>query len=197
MSFKSWFSFSSGCGFFEDPNWLEDRINIGFWGNRSIAAKYARFGRRNGAEQALAMDSNEFESPAVRGICLAAPAAWAPATCQTDVAQDFQLHLAAALHGVPMEIAANCKSVRWTTRNPLHQHLPYFSPVGIQADNASVQGESRRFRNLHNQWQRLAHHRRLVDGAITLQLQSHKATTLSPFIFLCPLKPMLSPPCLP
>lgn len=32
----------------------------------------------------------------------------------------------------------------------------------IQADNGSLQGESRRFGNSHDQWQRLAHHRRLV-----------------------------------
>ena len=35
-----------------------------------------------------------------------------------------------------------------------------------------------------------------TNGAITLQLRSQKATTLSPLIFLCPLKPMLSPPFL-
>jgi hypothetical protein len=34
------------------------------------------------------------------------------------------------------------------------------------------------------------------NGAITLQWPSQKATTLSPFSFLCPLKPMLSPPFL-
>lgn len=33
-----------------------------------------------------------------------------------------------------------------------------------------------------------------TNGAITLQLRSQNATTLSPFIFLWPLKPMLSPP---
>src|ERR1700682_5347443 len=33
-----------------------------------------------------------------------------------------------------------------------------------------------------------------TNGAITLQLRSQKATTLSPFTFLCPLKPMFSPP---
>src|ERR1700681_1443130 len=31
---------------------------------------------------------------------------------------------------------------------------------------------------------------------MTLQFRSQKATTLSPLIFLCPLKPMLSPPFL-
>ena len=35
---------------------------------------------------------------------------------------------------------------------------------------------------------------RSTNGAITLQLRSHKATILSPFIFLWPLNPMLSPP---
>ena len=35
-----------------------------------------------------------------------------------------------------------------------------------------------------------------TNGAITLHRRSQKATTLSPFIFLCPLKPMLSPPFL-
>ena len=35
-----------------------------------------------------------------------------------------------------------------------------------------------------------------TNGAITLQRRSQKATTLSPFSFLCPLKPMLSPPYL-
>src|SRR6202521_1352415 len=33
-----------------------------------------------------------------------------------------------------------------------------------------------------------------TNGAITLQWRSQKATTLSPFTFLCPLKPRLSPP---
>jgi hypothetical protein len=33
-----------------------------------------------------------------------------------------------------------------------------------------------------------------TNGAITLQFRSQKATILSPFTFLCPLKPMLSPP---
>ena len=33
-----------------------------------------------------------------------------------------------------------------------------------------------------------------MNGAITLQFRSQKATTLSPLIFLCPLKPILSPP---
>jgi hypothetical protein len=33
-----------------------------------------------------------------------------------------------------------------------------------------------------------------TNGAMTLQLRSQKATILSPLTFLCPLKPMLSPP---
>jgi hypothetical protein len=36
--------------------------------------------------------------------------------------------------------------------------------------------------------------RATTNGAITLHWRSQKATTLSPFTFLCPLKPRLSPP---
>jgi hypothetical protein len=35
-----------------------------------------------------------------------------------------------------------------------------------------------------------------MNGAITLQFRSQKATTLSPLTFLWPLKPILSPPFL-
>src|ERR1035437_3931092 len=56
---------TTGCGFSESWNWLSSRMNIGFEPRRPCQAKSVCFGSRNGAEQAVERDSNEFESPAV------------------------------------------------------------------------------------------------------------------------------------
>jgi len=73
----------------------------------------------------------------------------------------------------------------------------------IETDDAALEIHADRSGDARHFGQGLAQQRRFVaiaraetNGAITLQLRSQKATTLSPFSFLCPLKPMLSPPFL-
>jgi hypothetical protein len=73
----------------------------------------------------------------------------------------------------------------------------------IETDDATLEIHADHSGDPHHLGQSLAQQRRFVavtrrrdDGAITLQWRSQKATTLSPFSFLCPLQPMLSPPFL-
>src|SRR5476651_2761572 len=72
----------------------------------------------------LASDSDEIERSAVRRICLATPEPWPTRTgTHAVVAQNLQLHPATAVHGLPMEDAADRKECQRSPRNPLHADL--------------------------------------------------------------------------
>src|SRR5258706_1924316 len=94
---------SIGCGFFELSESAERHSGHGFRPHRASRLKSRCFGGRDGEKPAMARDSHEFESRAVRAICLAASAHGASRPrSETELACDLQLYFAVALPGLPL-----------------------------------------------------------------------------------------------
>src|SRR5258706_2417767 len=121
---------SMGCGFFELSESAERHSGHGFRPHRASRLKSRCFGGRDGEKPAMARDSHEFESRAVRAICLAASAHGASRPrAETELACDLQLYFAVALPGLPVEGAADREGSAGPSGNSLHAHLSRLSAL--------------------------------------------------------------------
>ena len=130
LSLHAIFNHQLAAGYFSCRICLEPAAGCCFREEACHGLKSDRFGGRNGAKPAMAMDSHAFEPGAVRTICLAPPGREASrSSTQTGFACHLQLPPAAAVPGLSVEGTAYRHRPGRLPRNSLHAHLPDVSAL--------------------------------------------------------------------